>query len=267
MNSRFLQAVTAMSEFLAANPPNNQGLLLNHLPHYVEADLNPGFDIDAAGLTSAIHIQLAKVSRTLARLPKLQLNTSLLWTVVHKGRKLFGSWRRATSHFETVPLSVTISRTTLNIFSLLRGVPLVPSQPPGATDHDVHSPSSWIYSVLLPCGSLRLWIPEYVKSLHHPYQKTKDPLPEILDMATLHNRSETAEYCNGAGARVVFRNPDDLNKTIMTGYSYDAFMVLIEHSIDINTPIDFYGVIDIVLWKMTILIWFAYAWRTMPIQP
>lgn len=59
-----------MSEFLAANPPTNHGLPL-HLPSYVGADLVPGFDIDTAGLSSTIHIELAKVSRTWTRLPKL----------------------------------------------------------------------------------------------------------------------------------------------------------------------------------------------------
>ena len=67
-----------MSKFLATNQPTDQGLLLNRLHHYVGADFNLGFDIDTAGLTSAIHIQLVKVSRTLTRLPNLEINTSLL---------------------------------------------------------------------------------------------------------------------------------------------------------------------------------------------
>ena len=57
-----------MSEFLAANPPTNQGLPMLHPPRYVVADLDPGFDIDTAGLTSAIHVQLTKVSKTVTRL-------------------------------------------------------------------------------------------------------------------------------------------------------------------------------------------------------
>ena len=72
LNSRSRQAVSTMSEFLAANPPTNQGLPLHHLPRDAEAELGPGFDIDTAGLTPAIYIELAEVSRTLTRLPKLQ---------------------------------------------------------------------------------------------------------------------------------------------------------------------------------------------------
>ena len=68
LNSRSRQAVFAMSEFLAANPPTNQGLPLHHLPSYVGADLVPRFDKDTAGLRSTIYIELAKVSRTWIRL-------------------------------------------------------------------------------------------------------------------------------------------------------------------------------------------------------
>lgn len=48
--------------------------------------------------------------------------------------------------------------------------------------------------------------PEYVKSLPPAFQKTKDPLPKMLDTPTLHNRPEITEYCIGTGARVVFRH-------------------------------------------------------------
>ena len=71
LNSRSRQAVTAMSEFLDANPPINHGLPLHHLPGNVGVDLDPGFDIDTAGLTSSIHTELATVSGTLTRLLKL----------------------------------------------------------------------------------------------------------------------------------------------------------------------------------------------------
>ena len=61
-----------MSEFLAANPPTNQGLPLDHLSRDAEAELGPGFDIDTVGLTPSIHQRVAKVRRTLTRLPKLR---------------------------------------------------------------------------------------------------------------------------------------------------------------------------------------------------
>lgn len=61
----------AMSEFLAANPPTNHGPPLHSLPGYIGVNLDPGFDVDTAGLTSRIHTQLATVSGTLTRLPKL----------------------------------------------------------------------------------------------------------------------------------------------------------------------------------------------------
>ena len=63
----------------------------------------------------------------------------------------------------------------------------------------------------------------------------------MLEIATLYNRPEIAEYCIGAGARVAFRNPYDLNRTIVTGHSYETFKVLLEHGLDINFPIDYYG--------------------------
>lgn len=64
-----------MSEFLASNPPTQEGLSLHHLPRYLVADLDRGFDIDIAGLTSAIHLQLTKVSKTVTL---IQGNTYLL---------------------------------------------------------------------------------------------------------------------------------------------------------------------------------------------
>lgn len=64
-----------MSEFLASNPPTEEGLSLDHLPRCLVANLDRGFDIDTAGLTSAIHVQLIKVSKTVNR---LQRNTYLL---------------------------------------------------------------------------------------------------------------------------------------------------------------------------------------------
>lgn len=84
---------------------------------------------------------------------------------------------------------------------------------------DIHSAaeSTRFYFIVPACAYGTL---EYVKSLHQAFQKTKDPLPKMLDMATLHNRPEIAEYCIGAAARVVIRNPCDLNKTIVAGYSY-----------------------------------------------
>lgn len=88
----------------------------------------------------------------------------------------------------------------------------------------------------------------------------------MLKTATLFNRPEIAEYCISAGARVVYRNPYDLNKTIVTGHSCETFKVLIEHGLDINHPIYFYETYYNVLCKMTILNRFAFAWRTMPVQ-
>lgn len=71
LNSRSRQAVTAMSEFLAAHLPTNRGLPpLHQLSRDAESDLDPGFNIDKAGLTSDIQNGLAEVSRTLTRLPK-----------------------------------------------------------------------------------------------------------------------------------------------------------------------------------------------------
>lgn len=89
-----------------------------YLLSYVGADLVPGFDIDTAGLSSTIHIELAKVSRAWIRLPKLQINSSLqltLYSHTHKGREGFGLSRRATSHID--PMSVAIARITLNVCS------------------------------------------------------------------------------------------------------------------------------------------------------
>lgn len=63
---------------------------------------------------------------------------------------------------------------------------------------------------------------EYVKSLHQAFQNAKDPLPKMLDIATLHNRPEIAKYCIVAGARVAFQNPYDLHFRIITGHSYET---------------------------------------------
>lgn len=41
---------------------------------------------------------------------------------------------------------------------------------------------------------------EYVKSLHQAFQKTKDPPPKMLDMATFYNRPEIVEYFIGCGS-------------------------------------------------------------------
>lgn len=74
-----------MSEFLAANPPTNQGLPLCIIDQpFLGPDLDPGFDIDTAGLSSTIHNELVDVNRTLTSLPQLQINSSLLLTVVRK---------------------------------------------------------------------------------------------------------------------------------------------------------------------------------------
>lgn len=99
-----------MSEFLAANPPTHQGL--HHLPSYDGADLVPGFDIDTAGLSSTIHIELAKVSRTWIRLPKLLINSSLLCTVVRTRERKDSNYQgeqRVTSTYCQLPLLVLLS--------------------------------------------------------------------------------------------------------------------------------------------------------------
>lgn len=80
-----------------------------------------------------------------------------------------------------------------------------------------------------------------VKYLYQGFQKTKDPHPKMLDIATLHNRPEIAEYCIGTGARVAFRNPYNLNKSIVVGHSYEICKVLIEHGLNFNAHTDFYG--------------------------
>lgn len=81
---------------------------------------------------------------------------------------------------------------------------------------------------------------KYVKSLHQAFQKIKDPLPKMLDIATFYNRSEIAEYYIDARARVAFRNPYDLNRTIVAGHSLKPLrcslsMVLISTSISSTT--------------------------------
>lgn len=98
--------------------------------------------------------------------------------------------------------------------------------------------STEFYYLVAACayGTLK-----YVKSLHQAFQKRKDPLPKMLDIATFYNRPEIAEYCIDAGGRVAFRNPYDLNRTIVTGHSYETFKVLLEHGLDINSHIENYG--------------------------
>ena len=105
---------------------------------------------------------------------------------------------------------------------------------------DIHSAaeSTQFYYLVAACAYGTL---EYVKSLHQAFQKTKDPLSKMLDMATFYNRPEIVEYCIGAGAQVVFRNPYDLNDTIVTGHSDETLKVLCERVLNINAPIDFYG--------------------------
>lgn len=76
LNSRSLQAVIAMSEYLDANPSTDQGFPLHHPSNDVGADLGSGFDLDT-GLTSTLHTELARVNRTLTPFPK-QINTCLL---------------------------------------------------------------------------------------------------------------------------------------------------------------------------------------------
>ena len=82
---------------------------------------------------------------------------------------------------------------------------------------------------------------EYVKSLHQAFHNAKDPLPKMLDIATLHDRPEIAEYCIVAGARVTFQNPYNLHRSIVTGNSYETCKVLVEHGLDINKPIEHFG--------------------------
>lgn len=67
-----------MSEFLAANTPDNQALPPSPPPRYVGAASDAGFDIDTTDLTADIHTVLAKVSITFTSLPKLEKHTSLL---------------------------------------------------------------------------------------------------------------------------------------------------------------------------------------------
>lgn len=74
-----------MSEFfLAVNLPTKQGFPPHRPPSYAGPDLDLEFDITSAGLTSTIHKEPAEVSRTLTTLPKLQIDTFLLLTVVRE---------------------------------------------------------------------------------------------------------------------------------------------------------------------------------------
>lgn len=72
LNSRSRQAVDTMSEFLAANSSTDKGLPLHHILRDAEAESGAGYDIDIAGLTPAIHVELTEVNRTLTSLQELQ---------------------------------------------------------------------------------------------------------------------------------------------------------------------------------------------------
>lgn len=102
---------------------------------------------------------------------------------------------------------------------------------------DMHSAaeSTQFYYLVAACAYGTL---DYVKSLHRAFQKTKDPLPKMLDMATFYNRPEIVEYCIRVGAQSFFRNPHDTN---VTGHSDETFKVLCARVLDTNAPIDFYG--------------------------
>lgn len=63
----------------------------------------------------------------------------------------------------------------------------------------------------------------------------------MLETATLYNQPEIAEYCIGAGAQVAFQDHYDLNKAIVTGDSYETCKVLVEHGLDLNDNIEYYG--------------------------
>lgn len=82
---------------------------------------------------------------------------------------------------------------------------------------------------------------EYVKSLHQAFENTKDPLPKMLAFATHYNRPEIAKYCIGLGARVDSQSSYDLHRRIIAGNSYETCKVLVEHGLDINKPIEWYG--------------------------
>ena len=66
---------------------------------------------------------------------------------------------------------------------------------------------------------------------------------------------------------MAFQNPYDLNRTIVTGHSYETFKVLLEHGLDISFSIDYYGDILECAVEEDNLDWVRFAWRTMPIQP
>lgn len=67
-----------MCEVLDAIPPINQPLPRTLSPIHTGADIDSGFDIDTAGLTSTIHEELVEVSTTSTSLPKVQINPLLL---------------------------------------------------------------------------------------------------------------------------------------------------------------------------------------------
>lgn len=63
----------------------------------------------------------------------------------------------------------------------------------------------------------------------------------MLEIATLYNQPELAEYCIRAGAQVAFQNPYDLHQAIVTGESFETCKVLVEHGLDLNDDIEYYG--------------------------
>ena len=82
---------------------------------------------------------------------------------------------------------------------------------------------------------------ECVKSLHRAFQNTKDPVLKMLNIATLCNCPEIAEYCIGLGARVDTRGLYNLHHQIMLGNSYETCKVLVDKDLDINYPIEYFG--------------------------
>lgn len=64
-----------MSEFLATNPSEDRGFPLHHPS--VGADVDSGFNVSTAGLTSTLHKELVRVSLTLDPFPT-QINICLL---------------------------------------------------------------------------------------------------------------------------------------------------------------------------------------------
>ena len=147
LNSQSRQAAIAMSEFLAATPATNQGFRLLRLSNDFGADLDWGFDIDTAGLTSTLQKELADVSKTLT-LSTTQINTCLLRiSRTPKGKKRIQNFKSSNELYgPDVSCYLSCSRNT---FPLLIGVWQVPSQPTYPTDHDRQCLSSGIDWVLL----------------------------------------------------------------------------------------------------------------------